>query len=160
MILLISAILLTLFAIFGAIAWQAKKGGGILSILTIVSGVLSPLLIAACCTLYMGNLEDRAKLEAIYFNNIQNYQVAITETTTYLSQDEFINQLIAGSIEKTNLGEQIAGRIAEWRNIVNDYNIQYNIYKAMSGNIFTGIFYPEIPDELRMLTISTTNSSQ
>ena len=160
MLLLIFGILLTLVPVIMAIVNSRHK---INSNLAMIGGglvIIGPLLLAICCIIYMGNLGDRAEIEATYYNNIQNYQVAITETTTYLSQDEFVDQLIAGSIEKTNLGEQVATRIAEWRNTVNAYNLRYNKYEAMSGNIFTGLFYPKLPDDLRMLTISATNSSQ
>ena len=160
MLLLLFGILLTLVPVTMAIVHTRHKIHSSLVIIGCGLTVIGPLLLAICCIFYMGNLSDRAEIEATYYNNIQNYQVAITETTTYLSQDEFISQLIAGSIEKTNLGEQVATRIAEWRNTVNNYNIQYNKYKAMSDNVFTGLFYPKLPDDLRMLTISATNLSQ
>lgn len=120
-----------------------------------ISVVGSLLIIICCIPVYMQKLGERAQLEAIYYNNIQNYQTTITDTTAYLSEDEFVNQLIAGSVEKINLGEQIAQRISEWRDSVNAYNIQFNTYKTMSGNIFTGILYPKLPSELKMLTISS-----
>jgi hypothetical protein len=123
-----------------------------------VSIVASLIVMAGCIPVYMQKLTERATLEAVYYNNIQNYQSTITDTTAYLSEDEFVNQLIAGSVEKINLGEQIAQRISEWRDSVNAYNIQFNTYKAMAGNIFTGVLYPKLPNELKMLTISTNSS--
>ena len=59
----------------------------------------------------MINGEGLAKWEAFYSVNSQNYEVAIDETASYLSTEEFTATLVEGSIEKFKLAGYVSERI-------------------------------------------------
>lgn len=55
------------------------------------------------------NGETLYNLQAFYEANVRNYQIATDETASYLSEGEFVNKLVAGSLEKF----QQAGYVSE-----------------------------------------------
>jgi hypothetical protein len=102
---------------------------------------------------YTQSITRRAYLESFYQSNATNYKVAADMTASYLSQDKFIEQIIAGSIEKQQLATEISKRIAEWRDGVITYNQILITYKAWDNNLLVGVFVPDLPDYLQTLEI-------
>ena len=160
MLLLIATIISILMAVFGGILFYLDRRSNTKCWIT-VSGIVGIVFLGAICSiLYMGNLQDRAKLEAFYESNARNYRISTSTTETYLSEEIFTEVIIQGSVEKIGIGEQLAQRIVEWRNSINDYNTQLKMYQSMSDNIFTGLFYPRIPESLTPLYIQSIEGGE
>lgn len=117
------------------------------------SGILSLIFFLILPLLTLSNSSDLVKLDTFYNTNNQNYQITIDKTASYLSVDEFKSQVIAGSIEKSNLAQTISTRISEWRDQVNDYNLAIASMQYFDQNIFTGILYPNRVQELKPLVL-------
>ena len=116
------------------------------SILSVVFFISLPLI-------SLGNGSDLVKLETFYKSNNQNYQITIDKTASYLSIEEFTSQVIAGSIEKTNLAQSVSTRLAEWRDRTNEYNLSLASMQYLDRNIWVGILYPNKVQDLKLLIL-------
>ncbi len=112
--------------------------------------------------IYSSNIGMIAKLEAFYKASATNFQLSRDDTASYLSEDKIQSNItlipITGSIERLGVGANIAARITEYRNAVNDYNTAYAQYKAYKNSALYGIVYPSIPSQMRMLVINPVNN--
>lgn len=99
--------------------------------------VLIVLLIATAA-----NSAGFVALNTFYQANSQNYEVAIDETASYLSEEGFKQVLVEGSIEKLALAGYVSERLREWRDAVNTYNTGIAKMKYWNSNIFLGVLYP------------------
>ena len=104
---------------------------------------------------YADNSVRIAELKAFSEANIQNYATTVTETQAILSEEEFTDKLVSGSLEKTEIGQSISQRIMEWRDAVNAYNIEVaHKQRIRTIWIYPGwIFIPPEVNELPLLTI-------
>ncbi len=117
-------------------------GGGITLLLLIILPVTTML-----------NSADYAELEAFYQANSRNYEITVDETASYLSQQEFTQTLIEGSLEKIELAGYVSERIGEWRDAINRYNLTIARMKYWDGNIFLGTLYPDAVRDAKLLSI-------
>ena len=125
--------------------------GGLCTIL----GAIAALVLLGCSIgTPIANYGKVLRMEAFYSANSINYQVAVDKTASYLSVDEYVNTiLIEGSIEKFEYANQVALRVQEWRDAVNEYNKEFLEFKRWDKNFWLGIYYPTPPDELKLLVI-------
>lgn len=132
--------------------WDSNSGWWFLLIFSAV-GLL--IVVIATPAVYASNAIRIAELKAFQETNIQNYSTAVNETRAILSGEEFIGKMIAGSVEKTELGKSISERVREWRDAANANNIEV----VEKQKVRTLWFYPGwmiIPAEvndLKLLTI-------
>jgi hypothetical protein len=103
--------------------------------------------------LYPTNVDRSAYLESFYYTNVNQYEIAADLTASYLSEDNFVEQIIAGSIEKQQLATEISNRIAEWRDGIVAYNQILATYQKWDNNILVGIFIPNLDPNLKYLQI-------
>lgn len=96
------------------------------------------------------------RLQAFFESNAGNYQVAVDETASYLSEEEFVNQLVAGSIEKLEQSTYVSERIKEWRDSVNAYNLTVAGLKYWDDNPFTGVLVPDSIQDMKLLLMSSS----
>ena len=136
-------------------AWSIwKEGepkiGAVLGVLfALALGIIIPLVTLA-------NGSGLAKWQAFYSANAQNYEIAVDETASYLSADQYVEHAlipIEGSIERFKLTEAVSTRIAEWRDGVNKYNLTIASMKYFDGNIFTGVLVPDAVQDMKFLII-------
>lgn len=145
--------LIPLALLLWGIIVEEKEGYGEGVMQIFIGGILSLIFFLILPLLTLSNSSDLVKLDTFYNTNNQNYQITIDKTASYLSVDEFKSQVIAGSIEKSNLAQTISNRIAEWRDQVNDYNLAIASMQYFDQNIFTGILYPNRVQELKPLVL-------
>lgn len=129
------------------------KEGWWVGVIFLAIGLLALLL--AVPLNYAANSVRIAELKAFSEVNTQNYATTFTETRAILSEEEFTDNLVSGSLEKTNVGQTISQRIMEWRDVVNAYNLEVaHKQKIRTLWIYPGwmVMPPEV-DELPMLTI-------
>lgn len=100
-----------------------------------------------------------AQYTTFYETNHHNYEAAIEDTSSYLSSEEFTGMLIAGSIEKFELAGYVSERVKEWRDEVNQFNLDIARYRIYSTHLLTGVLHPELPDHVQPLIITTTGDS-
>lgn len=112
----------------------------------LIGGVASLLLLIILSVITVCNSVEFVKLKAFYQANSRNYEIAVDETASYLSEESFRQALIDGSIEKFELAGYVSDRISEWRDAANRYNIAIANMKYFDSTIFFGVLYP---DELR-----------
>lgn len=112
------------------------------------------IIVLAWAFYYPSNLERTAYLESFYYSNVSVYETASDLTASYLSENNFVDQIIAGSIEKAELATEISNRIAEWRDGIVAYNQILATYSKWDNNIFIGIFVPNLDPNLKYLQIS------
>ena len=113
--------------------------------------VLLLLIILPCVAISYS--ASYAKLEVFYQANSRNYEIAVDETASYLSEKDFTQALIDGSIEKIELAGYVSERISEWRDAVNGYNTQIANMKYYDSNIFLGALYPDAVRDAKLLII-------
>lgn len=94
-----------------------------------------------------------AQYTAFYEANYHNYGVTIEETASHLSNEEFTGMLIAGSIEKFELAGYVSERLKEWRDEVNQFNLDIARYRVYSTHLLTGVLHPKLPDHVQPLII-------
>lgn len=135
--------------IFGC--WRNREGGWIIFFVGIIAAVA---LLLCSIIIPIGTGVALARMEAFYEANVQNYEVAADETASYLSTEAFQALLMAGSIEKIELADEVAARIVEWRDAVNQYNNKLASFTYYNQNLWVGTFYPTPPDYLKMLKIT------
>ena len=123
--------------------WAKLIIGCILAFAMLLVSLIEPVQHGACL----------ARLKAFYEVNNANYGYAVDETASYLSQEDFEQQIISGSLEKMGLAGSISERIMEWRDQVNDYNISYASYEFYSNHLLFSPLYPDIPDDMKQLII-------
>lgn len=122
---------------------------------TVFSGLILIIIIIVALVAYAANATRVSELKAFRDVNVQNYSVVVAETRAILSSEEFIDKMVEGSLEKTGTGQSIADRIKEWRDAVNQYNIEVaGKQRTRSLWLYPGwlIMPPEI-NELALLTI-------
>ncbi len=152
MVLLIGIIIgFLVFAYSFGSSYKAQWGKNVM--VATVSGLVLLTSVMIASGQYTQNITRRAYLESFYQSNSTNYKVAADMTASYLSQDKFIEQIIAGSIEKQQLATEISKRIAEWRDGVVNYNQILITYRAWDNNVLVGVFVPDLPDYLQTLEI-------
>ena len=101
-----------------------------------------------------GNGAGLAKWQAFYVANTQNYEIAVDETASYLSQQGFMNStFFDGSIEKFEQAGYVSERIKEWRDAVNRYNDTIARMQYYNRNIFTGVLVPDGVEDMKLLII-------
>lgn len=132
--------------------WDSNNGWWFGFVFALVALLTVTLTVAA---IYTSNATRIAELKAFEEVNIQNYATAVTETRVILSSEEFMGKVVAGSLEKTEVGKSISQRIAEWRDEANKFNIEV-AGKQITRTLW---FYPgwmimpaEVND-LKLLTI-------
>jgi len=123
--------------------------GGILgsSIVLAVALFLLTLIIPLC------GISDRISLETFYYDNFQNYGTAVDKTASYLSEEEFVSSLLAGSIEKLEYAGFVADRILEWREEVTHYNRGLRSYRYWQEHFLTDILFRDVAEDLQSLVI-------
>ena len=87
------------------------------------SSIFIVVFIAILISVTFGNGAGLAKWQAFYMANTQNYQIAISQTESYLSEKEFLDKLVDGSLERLQQAGYVSERIAEWRDAINNYNL-------------------------------------
>ncbi len=122
-------------------------GGGVF--LSIISLFFVGLLL----WIMVANGSGLMKWQAFYQANTQNYQVAVDETASYLSEEEFVDVLVGGSLEKFKLAGFVSERIVEWRDAVNEYNSTIASMQYFNRNIFTGTLVPDGVEDMRLIII-------
>lgn len=110
-------------------------------------------LLLVCIIAPISHGATAAEYTTFYETNNLNYGIAVDETASYLSQETFENQFIAGSLEKVGLAGFISERIKEWRDDVNQFNLNLARYKYYEDHPFLGVLYPDTPDYLKTLVI-------
>jgi len=118
------------------------------------TGIVTGLIFLAICIgapLHSGAAV--ARYSTFYETNNINYGIAVNETASYLSQEKFENQLIAGSIEKFQQAGYVSERIKEWRDSVNGYNLNLASYRYYSENFWIGVLLVDLPDTVKTLVI-------
>ena len=150
MILLIPGLAIVM-VIIGALLWERREElpGCLISAgiaILIISAFVFPIVL-------MLNTEKIASLKAVYVANYQNYGIAVDKSVALLSAERFEASLIAGSIEKFQQAGFISERIKEWRDEINEFNKALSILRAYDTNIWTGVTVPDIPDDLKFLTL-------
>jgi len=152
MLWLICGLCLALALFFGWLAGKTKNDdwGGIAVLFTMVA----TCLVVFVPTISIANSNGLAKWQAFYTANTQNYEIAVDETASYLSQDEFAkNTLIDGSIERFSQAGFVSERIKEWRDAVNEYNTTIASMQYFNRNVFTGVLVPNEVEDMRLLII-------
>lgn len=128
----------------------------------VASAVVLLISIAIPFGIYSGNIGTIANLEAFYNASATNFQISRDDTASYLSEDKIQSNItlipITGSIERLGLGANVAARVTEYRNAVNDYNTAYAQYRAYKNSILYGIIYPNIPTQMRFLVINPVSN--
>ena len=140
-----------LLAIISAVLYgNGFNGWGIVMGFSIFIAVLGTVFVA---TTTLSNANTLAKLEVFYEVNSQNYEVAIDNTASYLSQEQFTGSMVDGSVEKWQQAGYVSERIKEWRNAVNDYNTQIASFKYYDSNLFTSNVVPNRVQDFKFLII-------
>lgn len=130
--------------------------GIIMAIVGLIGGIV---LLLTSIIMPIDNLGKASRIEAFYEANFQNYSTTVdmTENVLTISLEEVEKQALIdleGSIEKVGMGEAVAARIAEFRDKVNSYNKEVKYMRAMDGNIMVGIYYPTLPDNIKLIVIT------
>ena len=143
-----------------AFLYSKKKRGfddAVLSLLIIGCIVLVMLACGLTGGFAAHNLGKSARMEMFYNVNAQNYANAVQETDDVLSVslDKFVEALVPleGSVEKMDVGQEVALRIKEWRDSVNTFNNDLAGMRRYDGNVWTGILYPTLPDDIKPIQI-------
>ena len=132
---------------------NGEKGTALGGIITL--GILLLLMFIIVPANYAANSVRVAELDAFQKANVQNFAVAPDKTSVILSEEKFLESLIAGSIEKTEVGKSIAQQIVEWRDATNAYNIEVaHKQKMRTLWLYPGwAVMPAEVNELPLLTI-------
>jgi hypothetical protein len=93
-----------------------------------------------------------ARLKAFSEQNIYNYSTTVDKTSALLSTEEFKDVLIQGSLEKTELAKAVSERYAEWRDDVNEYNLNVASMQYFNKTLL-GALYPDGCMELKYLKL-------
>ena len=118
-----------------------------------IGGAFFVVFLLVCIIEPISNGANAARYTNFYDNNSQNYAIAVEETTTLLSIEEFENQLIAGSVEKWEQAGYVSERIMEWRDNVNKFNSDIAVYRYYSDHPLIGILFPKLPNNVHSLRI-------
>jgi maltodextrin utilization protein YvdJ len=145
---MILAVLVVLIGIISIVAYVITKAQNYR-----IMALVSVFVIALMIPVYVSNVNVKAYLISTYDVNAGVYEVAADKTASYLSTDEFTNQIIAGSLEKTQLASVISQRIAEWRDVAAGYNQTLTKYQIWANNPFVSVLWPDIPSGLKYLVI-------
>ena len=107
------------------------------------------------------NSVDIQKHQAFYDYNTHNYAAAVTGTQAILSEQVFRGSLVAGSLEKTDVGKETAARVREWRDSVVNYNANVAGMRVTRDSwILPGFLWmPEIPATLKPIVIETVSAA-
>lgn len=125
------------------------------NVLKICGCVFLAIVLVIWALLYVSNSIDIEKQRVFKDYNAKNYSISVTETKAILSEKAFKDFLVAGSIEKTQVGAGILKAITEWRDSVNQYNLNLASMRAIRANWFLGpMIMPKIPDDLTPLIIN------
>jgi len=111
------------------------------------------ILLALVIWIPIANGSGLAKRQAFYEANALNYEITVDETAAYLSQEDFVDKLVSGSIEKIEQAGYVSERIKEWRDAVNGYNTAIASMKYYDRNIFTGLLVPNEVQDMKLLVI-------
>lgn len=136
---------------------DTKEEAGLALTITGIFAAIIFLIICIAQPLVSGS--RAAQYTAFYEANYSNYGVVIDETASYLSSEDFAGMLIAGSIEKFDLAGVISERIKEWRDSVNQYNLDIARHRFYSTHPIVGILHPNLPDHVQTLTLTNTGES-
>jgi heme/copper-type cytochrome/quinol oxidase subunit 1 len=120
-----------------------------------IGGIFVLILWALVGFIYVGNTINIKKLQTFKDHNVQNYAVTVSETRILLSEKEFRNVLVEGSLEKMQVGAEVSKRLVEWRDKVNDYNLNVASIRVIRDLwVLPGfLVMPEIPDDLVPIVI-------
>ena len=114
-------------------------------------GLFCFLLIVGMWTI--ANHAGLARWEAFYEINTVNYQITVDKTASYLSQEEFADVLVQGSVERFEQAGFVSERIAEWRDAVNEYNLTITSMKYFDRLPLTGCMMPDNVQSMKLLVI-------
>jgi len=132
------------------LSWDDKFNA---EVVMVIGGVVATIFLLICILVPIFNGAQLARLTTFHEINNSNYGIAIDETVSYLSQEDFEEQLIVGSLEKVALTGFISERIAEWRDGVNAYNLELAEYRYYATHPFLAVLYPSVPDHIKTLVI-------
>ncbi len=139
-------------AVVGIVLAIRRNGGDWLS-LGIPCSVVAVVMLIVLPSTAIKNSADFAELDVFYQVNSRNYEIAIDETASYLSEQEFAQALVEGSLEKIELAGYVSERISEWRDAVNAYNTHIAKMKYYDSNILLGSLYPDAVRNAKLLII-------
>lgn len=123
-----------------------------------VFGILIGVSMLSSCFVPLANAGRLQEMRAFYQVNADMYAVTITETKAILSEQRLLIAAlipVEGSIEKLGIGDNAAKRILEWRQAIVRYNIDLEKFRYFDANIWTGVYYPAVPDDLKLLHITS-----
>lgn len=153
MILLLGLVFLGLILWGGIRGFTRRSRGEGESVAVVIGAILLTVMSIICPIVALQNGMNLMQLEAFYTANTQNYEFAIDETASYLSQEEFTDVLIEGSLERLKQAGYVSERIAEWRDAVNEYNLTVASMQYFNRNIFTGVLFPDGIENMKLLII-------
>ena len=127
------------------------SGGWAITGIVILALSLSVIVPAITVPISSGVAVKEHKI--FYDVNVNNYKATADDATTYLSEEEYRDNLIGGSIEYAGQAGYISERLAEWRDAVNEYNEWLARYEYYDSHWFIGVLYSNLPEELTYLEI-------
>jgi len=151
MLLLLTALGMLGFLIWGSITEKYDKGNWIIGIISI-----GFLFLFIGIPWSISNATSVKKLEAFYDASITNYRVTAEKTVAFLSADDIqfdSGSLVNGSIEKFKVTDIASQRLAEYRDEVNKFNNDLASYRVLDKNLWVGSIYPTPREDLKYIAI-------
>lgn len=116
---------------------------------TIIALIATILLLFIGSMFWTSNYGERAELEAFYTTNVQNYADATNMSNNILLQAKFAEGLgsIGEGLAYQGQSAEVTKSIMNWRDSVNEYNLDLASYKACRENPWSSWFYYDIDAE-------------
>lgn len=121
--------------------------------------LLGFIFLTVCLAQPFASGRAMARYMAFYDANYYNYRISVDETAAYLSSEEFVEgsedqlRLVDGSVEKWGQTAVVSERLKEWRDAVNQYNVDVAQYRFYSTHWLVGVLHPDLPDEIKLLVV-------
>ena len=142
--------------VWGILKWGHKghyDSGEAQGVAVMLGTIVGLIILGICVGCTLSNGASVARLQAFLDANIINYEVTIDDTAVYISEEEFIDKIVSGSLEKLQQAGYVSERIKEKRDAVNTYNKDIASLKYYDGNIFTCSLVPNQIRDMKLIII-------